>query len=679
MDRPSGSRPLNTNDTNFGDRIRRLLGYKSDTGSSSSEADDSDADPDWNLNLAEEEHGPLKRFRKQQTTQEHFEESDDEDFVLNVAVSDRENIPQDNILQDSPSDNSEDENALLEATVVHPPQNIQQGDFPEYFIERMKKTEAGPPNAWKSNPPPIQVRTPARNIIRTGLPGVRGAARAFGDKPTKKQIWDLLFDDTMLDLIVENTNEKLKIQRERLGENTNKHNYKDTDRTELDALLGLLVLSSIMKSNDEPITSLFSKDLCGRPIFTATMQEKRYLVLTAALRFDNAETRAERRLTDKTAPIAEFFSRFIANCQRGYCVSSEVTVDEMLVPFRGRCPFRVYMPRKPKKYGIKVLCLADAKTSYLLNAYIYSGKDSDSVGLTEEEKKLSIPTQSVVRLSRPIQGSNRNITADNWFSSVELVDELTKRKLTFVGTLRKDKKCIPEEFLPNPNRPLGSSLYGFRPEDKMTLLSYVPQKNRAVLLISSMHDSMKNNEVKKKPEIISYYNSSKCGVDLLDMKCAIFSSSRRTRRWPMAIFYRLLNIGTVNCYVMYLCFKGNPDMTRFNFIKELGYELIGPHLQARLISYSLPRELRVTIEKAVEESNRLQQRENPRPPRQEPLALTQQVGAPVDKMEKRKTCSTCPSAKKRKTAYMCIDCQKPICLECSRKVCVQCASQKYGK
>lgn len=38
---------------------------------------------------------------------------------------------------------------------------------------------------------------------------------------------------------MENTNEKLKIQRERLGENTNKHSYKDMDRTELDALLGL--------------------------------------------------------------------------------------------------------------------------------------------------------------------------------------------------------------------------------------------------------------------------------------------------------------------------------------------------------------------------------------------------------------------------------------------------------
>lgn len=40
----------------------------------------------------------------------------------------------------------------------------------------------------------------------------------------------------------------------------------------------------------------------------------------------------------------------------------------------------------------------------------------------------------------------------------------------------------------------------------------------------------------QKPEIISYYNSTKGGVDALDEKCSIYSTGRRTRRWPMAIF-----------------------------------------------------------------------------------------------------------------------------------------------
>lgn len=118
--------------------------------------------------------------------------------------------------------------------------------------------------------------------------------------------------------------------------------------------------------------------------------------------------------------------------------------------------------------------MADAKSSYLLNGYIYTGKGSDSLTLSEEEKTLSIPTQAFVRVCKPIEGSNRNVTADNWFSSIEVADELLKRKLTYVGTLCKDKKLIPDEFQANPQRPVSSSLYGFR--GQTTLLSFVPKK-----------------------------------------------------------------------------------------------------------------------------------------------------------------------------------------------------------
>ena len=57
--------------------------------------------------------------------------------------------------------------------------------------------------------------------------------------------------------------------------------------------------------------------------------------------------------------------------------------------------------------------------------------------MTTQEQKLIVATQCVLRLIQPIEGSNRNVTTDNWFSSIELIDELEKRKLTYVGTMRK--------------------------------------------------------------------------------------------------------------------------------------------------------------------------------------------------------------------------------------------------
>lgn len=288
------------------------------------------------------------------------------------------------------------------------------------------------------------------------------------------------------------------------------------------------------------------------------------------------------------------------------------------------------------------------------------------MGLSENEKSFAIPTQSVVKLCKPIVNSNRNVTADNWFSSLEVVDELLKRNLTYVGTMKKDKRTIPEEFLQNPRRPVASALYGFK--EKMTLLSYVPKKNRAVNLISSMHNSVETNENKRKPEIIAYYNATKCGVDIMDMKCAVYSSSRRTRRWPVAVFYRMLNIGSVNSFIIFMSYKDSPILTRFDFIKQLSFELIKPHLQRRFSIPSIQRTLKEDIRRVLGDDVPVEQ---PRRQGEEDDA----AAGPSDKMEKRKTCATCPSVKKRKTAYKCIKCSKAICLECSRKVCLECAKE----
>lgn len=39
--------------------------------------------------------------------------------------------------------------------------------------------------------------------------------------------------------------------------------------------------------------------------------------------------------------------------------------------------------------GLKIMCLADAKSSFLYKAYIYTGKNSDGMGLSAKEQTLS--------------------------------------------------------------------------------------------------------------------------------------------------------------------------------------------------------------------------------------------------------------------------------------------------
>lgn len=68
------------------------------------------------------------------------------------------------------------------------------------------------------------------------------------------------------------------------------------------------------------------------------------------------------------------------------------------------------------------------------------------------------PTQCVIKLCKPIENINKNITADNYFSSIETPDELRKAGLTYVGTMWKNKLAIPKGFHANNNRHVGFAM-----------------------------------------------------------------------------------------------------------------------------------------------------------------------------------------------------------------------------
>ena len=66
------------------------------------------------------------------------------------------------------------------------------------------------------------------------------------------------------------------------------------------------------------------------------------------------------------------------------------------------------------------------------------GKDSDSIGMDKSLKEFSKPTQAVLQLSKAIFNTNRYITANNWFTSMEL----KKKGLTWLELLMKKKREI---------------------------------------------------------------------------------------------------------------------------------------------------------------------------------------------------------------------------------------------
>ncbi|GBP19814.1 PiggyBac transposable element-derived protein 4 [Eumeta japonica] len=357
---------------------------------------------------------------------------------------------------------------------------------------------------------------------------------------------------------------------------------EDADAVEIRALFGLLYIAGSLKISHANLEDLYASDGTGIPIFPITMSVKRVKFLLNSLRFDGATTRQARRTLDKAAPIREVLDMFTQNCL--------------------------------------------LSTFYVLNIELYAGKQP------EGPYQFSNAASDVVkRLITPISGTGRNLTIDNWYTSVPLTNDLAKNyKISVVGTIRKNKKEIPPCFI-DKTKPEYSSQFGF--SDTATLVSYVPKKKRSVVLISSLHCAVEIDEStneKRKPSIVTFYNKTKGGVDEVDKKVKMYSVSRKNNRWPLTLFFRLLDIAGINSMVI---LRAN-NMTlrkRRMYLRALGTELTKEYVQKRSTMVGLPRKLKRNI------------REH----------LNMEVGAAdteaVSSGTCRRTCKICPAKKRRQS------------------------------
>lgn len=209
---------------------------------------------------------------------------------------------------------------------------------------------------------------------------------------------------------------------------------------------------------------------------------------------------------------------------------------------------------------------------------------------------------------------------------------------------------IPKCFLPDKTRETTSSIFGF--QKHMTLCSYVPKPRKAVMLLSTMHHDENVEGEKRKPEIIHFYNKTKGGVDTNDQMCASYNVGRRTKRWPMVIFFHLFNITGINSYVIYKS-KIHSNISRRVFLKRLAVDLVKPHQMTRASIPTLPRPLskRLKTQHGIQDQGSISE---------------------AGRSQSYKRCHVCPRSKDRKTKTECSKCQKHVCNDHLNIVCQNC-------
>ncbi|XP_041102639.1 uncharacterized protein LOC121313928 [Polyodon spathula] len=192
--------------------------------------------------------------------------------------------------------------------------------------------------------------------------------------------------------------------------------------------------------------------------------------------------------------------------------------------------------------------------------------------------QTNVPLSGYVILGvmQPYIGKGRNITTDNFFMSLKLAKQLQDRKTSLVGTVNSIRRELPPSALD-----LDTECYSSRllKHSGCTLTVYKCKPRKNVILMSTLHPSIAiGNDAKKIPETVQFYNSTKFGVDIVDQMSQKYSVKAGSRRWPVQVFYNIMDLAAINSWILYKETTGK-WISRRNYILQLAEELQLAHLR----------------------------------------------------------------------------------------------------
>lgn len=143
--------------------------------------------------------------------------------------------------------------------------------------------------------------------------------------------------------------------------------------------------------------------------------------------------------------------------------------------------------------------------------------------------------------------------------------------------------------------------------------TFQKKKNKCVLLLSTHRDGKLLDAPNCLPERIDFYTTDQLG--------STYNVARNCNRWPLVIFYSLLNVAAINARIV-LLYTQNPPLKykkRSLFIKDLAFRLIAPHMKKRGKIKTLPNNIKISCQKFTNQlCSKQNEPENISPPAKRP-------------------------------------------------------------
>ncbi|XP_012939283.1 piggyBac transposable element-derived protein 4-like [Aplysia californica] len=320
--------------------------------------------------------------------------------------------------------------------------------------------------------------------------------------------------------------------------------------------------------------------------FSDVLSRHRYQMLQAFFHVSDIQTHIPRG-QDGYKPLAKIqplLDLLVPQLSAVYYPHREISIDESMARFKGRCHFRQFMPDKPTKRGFKVFVVCDARNYYALNLMIYTGKEHFVV-----PQDKSFTEHLVTTLMARYMDKGHVLFMDNFYSSPSLFATLQGALTGAVGTVVESRRDFPAE-LKRANLILkkGDDPVFYRSND-MVAVSWHDTKR--VNLLSTVHT---NNTVHKrirakdapggyrsvdKPVIADTYNSFMGGVDHFDQLMKNYAYPHRNYKWYHALYHYLKDLSLVNGCILMV--RDGHSTSAKDFRKSVVDALIRPHMIRR--------------------------------------------------------------------------------------------------
>lgn len=264
----------------------------------------------------------------------------------------------------------------------------------------------------------------------------------------------------------------------------------------------------------------------------------------------------DARKTDLLWKVRPLLDRVLQGCH-AQVREQKISIDEMIIPFTGACPMRQYCPGKPYPTGLKAFILANP-SGLVCDIIVYQGKNSMT-----NRGELNLGESVVLALTDTLVPGHI-IYCDRFFTSVRLIDELSKRGFrcaVMKNRLPKDLKDNLQGDKQLARNGRGSYDVLVREDQQVAVTKWYD--NKSVLFLSSIHAAETVDDCRRydrklrsyvqvpRPEIVKEYNNNMGGVDLTDRLLAVCPTRMRTKKWTVRFISHLIDLSVVNAWIKY--------------------------------------------------------------------------------------------------------------------------------